>query len=60
MFNVGVELGQLMFIAAMMILKIAVSYLPGRNPQWTTQVAAYGIGTVAAFWTIERVVSFWA
>jgi hypothetical protein len=30
---------------------------PGEKFQWVT---AYGIGSVAAFWTIERIVSFWA
>ena len=60
MFNVGVEIGQLMFVAAMLVLKFSVSRLPGREPVWATRVAAYGIGSVAAFWTMERVISFWA
>ena len=60
MFNVGVEIGQLLFIAAMMILSLAGRYLAGPNTRWATQATAYGIGTVAAFWTLERVISFWA
>jgi len=60
MFNIGVELGQLMFVSAMLFLKYAVSRLPGREPEWATAVTAYMIGSVAAFWTIERIASFWA
>lgn len=59
MFNVGVEIGQLMFVFVILALRAAVSRLPGREPQWLTPVVAYGIGTIAAFWTIERVISFW-
>lgn len=58
-FNVGVELGQLVFIAAVLLLSGAYSRFftsPGDRFQWIT---AYGIGSVAAFWTIERIVSFW-
>jgi hydrogenase/urease accessory protein HupE len=55
-FNVGVELGQLLFIAAV----FAVSFVLGRIPfpAWAWRVPVYGIGTMAAFWTIERVAGF--
>ncbi len=28
-------------------------------PAWAWRIPAYGIGAVAAFWTIERVAGFW-
>ena len=58
MFNVGVEVGQLLFVAAM----VAASWLLGRitpiSFAITARVLSYGIGSIAAFWTIERVVAF--
>lgn len=63
-FNVGVEVGQLLFIAAVVLLIAGVRRLPlprsgWLRPRWAWQVPAYGIGSVAAFWTIERIVGFW-
>lgn len=59
-FNVGVEIGQLAFIAAALAAG-AVARRPGvRPPPWGWRVPAYGIGALAAFWTIERVAGFWA
>jgi hydrogenase/urease accessory protein HupE len=58
-FNVGVELGQLLFIAVVLSLSwVYVRFFsrPGVKFQWVT---AYSIGTVATFWTVERIVSFW-
>jgi hypothetical protein len=54
MFNVGVELGQLAFVAALMVLARAAGLLRWpllqRMPALTTQF----IGIVAAYWAIER------
>lgn len=58
MFNVGVELGQLMFIAAVMLLLMASRKIRIEWPQWTYQMPAYGIGSIAAFWFIERIAGF--
>lgn len=54
-FNVGVELGQLAFVA---VIILPVVFLR-RAPSWARQLPAYAIGTVAAAWTIERVAGFW-
>jgi hypothetical protein len=43
----------------MLLLKFAAGWLPGHKPDWATQVAAYAIGLVATFWTIERIAGFW-
>jgi hydrogenase/urease accessory protein HupE len=58
MFNVGVELGQLMFIAATLVLMMALRKVRFEWPAWTRQLPAYSIGGIAAFWLIERVTAF--
>jgi hydrogenase/urease accessory protein HupE len=57
-FNVGVEIGQLMFVAAMLVTGALLARLPVRLPRWTAWAAPYAIGTVAMFWVAERVASF--
>jgi len=56
-FNVGVETGQLIFIAVILSLIALLKRLPFTAPKGAWRVA-YAIGSVAAFWTIERVMSF--
>lgn len=56
-FNVGVELGQLMFIALVLAAMVVVKKIGIRLPEDGWRVAPYCIGSVAAYWTIERVVS---
>jgi len=53
-FNVGVEIGQLTFIAAVFALGWLIRSAAVRAPQWWPRAAAYGIGSVAAFWVVER------
>ena len=57
-FNVGVELGQLAFIAAV----LPVATLARRNslslPHWAPRLAPYSIGSIAMFWLIERIAAF--
>ena len=55
-FNLGVEAGQLMFIAISLAAWALVRRLP--MPSWAWRVPVYGIGTMAAFWTIERIAGF--
>jgi hydrogenase/urease accessory protein HupE len=67
-FNVGVELGQLLFIGAAMVgfaVMVRAAKKLGRPsvaPQSAFRrfenVVAYGIGGVAAFWLIERTLGF--
>jgi hydrogenase/urease accessory protein HupE len=55
-FNLGVEAGQLLFIAAVFLVW---SVLRRVNwPEWAWRIPVYGIGTMAAFWTIERISGF--
>jgi hypothetical protein len=66
-FNVGVELGQLLFIAAVLAV-LALTSLAGRptagRGAWTiadrlARPAAYAIGILGTFWLIDRTFSFW-
>ncbi len=58
-FNVGVEVGQLMFVAAALCVIWILKRLPWGWPAWSLRVPAYTIGSLAAFWFIQRTVSFW-
>lgn len=58
-FNVGVELGQLAFVAVVLCITAIGRRVKARPPAWTTAAVAYSIGILACFWTIERVAGFW-
>ena len=60
MFNVGVELGQLAFVFVVLGLWKLVRRCPVHGPVWIEKLPAYGIGVVAAYWTIDRVIGFLA
>jgi len=57
-FNVGVELGQLMFVVFVLALRAALTRLPLPQRRWFPYVASYAIGATATFWVIERVGAF--
>jgi hypothetical protein len=57
-FNVGVELGQLLFIAVILLFIAALNRIRSDWPDWTRQLPAYGIGGMAAFWLIDRLSGF--
>ena len=57
-FNVGVELGQVAFDAVVLALMWGVWRLRIRWPAWAWRVPAYGIGSLAAFWSFQRVAAF--
>ena len=59
MFNAGVEIGQLMFVAASLVLIKVVKSVGGLTTTWARTGMAYGIGGISAYWLIERVVGFW-
>jgi hydrogenase/urease accessory protein HupE len=58
-FNVGVEVGQLMFVAGVLVVTWMINKIKFRWPVWMEQAPAYVIGSLAAFWFIQRTVSFW-
>jgi len=53
-FNVGVEVGQLLFIAAVLGVGWAIRRASIAVPWWWSRAVAYGIGSVAAFWVYDR------
>lgn len=57
-FNVGVEIGQLLFVAV--ILGFAALFRLARRPlpRWAAFAPSYLIGTLAMFWVIQRVSVF--
>ncbi len=59
-FNVGVEAGQLVFVAAVLLLIGTLSWLPTRLPSQLQRLAPYAIGSIAMFWVIERTAGFWS
>jgi len=55
-FNLGVEAGQLVFIFAVFVLWSVLKLITW--PQWVWRVPVYVIGSLAAFWTIDRIAGF--
>jgi len=53
-FNVGIELGQIGFIFAVLALSLAFAPVLRRLPRWSVAVPTYLIGTLAAYWMFER------
>jgi hydrogenase/urease accessory protein HupE len=60
-FNVGVEVGQLAFIAAVLgVMRLAkLLPIPAIAEYRLRTATSYVIGTVAAFWFVERLAAFW-
>jgi len=57
-FNVGVEIGQLLFVAALLPLVALLRRLRIAWPAWGHAVPAYAIGSLAAFWLFDRLAGF--
>lgn len=57
-FNLGVEAGQLIFVFAILALRAVFERFSPQRPSWVPAATAYAIGSVAAFWTLERIGGF--
>ena len=61
-FNVGVEIGQLLFIAsvftAIALARQVTRRIGMSQPAWAWRVPPYVIGSVAMFWVIQRIAAF--
>ncbi|HSG61239.1 MAG TPA: HupE/UreJ family protein [Pseudomonadales bacterium] len=57
LFNIGVELGQLCFVALLVVLHRGLKRTVPAT-WFKPAIASYAIGTVAAFWMIERTIGF--
>jgi hydrogenase/urease accessory protein HupE len=54
-FNVGVEFGQLGFVALVLALERSFRVLEMRWPRWVQALPGYAVGSLGAFWTVQRV-----
>jgi hydrogenase/urease accessory protein HupE len=54
-FNVGVELGQVGFVILILLLERAFRVLEIRWPRAVEALPGYTVGSLGAFWTIQRV-----
>lgn len=57
-FNLGVEAGQLLFVAAILGILASGRLLVTAPPRWARLAPAYVIGPLAALWLVERVIAF--
>jgi hydrogenase/urease accessory protein HupE len=56
LFNVGVELGQIGFVLLVLALERSFRVLEIHWPRWAELVPGYAVGTLGAYWTIQRTV----
>jgi hydrogenase/urease accessory protein HupE len=56
-FNIGVEAGQLVIVAATMLVLLAIRLWRPQLARPAIKSSTYAIGSIAAMWLIERVVS---
>jgi hydrogenase/urease accessory protein HupE len=59
-FNLGVELGQLVFVLAVVVLRRLLRKPLARLPSWAWRLPTYAIGTVACFWVLDRISRFFS
>jgi hypothetical protein len=57
MFNVGVEIGQLGFVAILLLAWGSFGVLEFRWRTWAPLAPAYVIGTLGSYWTIDRLLT---
>jgi hypothetical protein len=57
MFNVGVETGQVLFVVAVVGALALLRRIPFPTVPGAWRIAPYAIGTAAAFWTIQRIIT---
>lgn len=50
-------MGQLAFVAVVLLVAAALRKVPVAWSRWTTAVPAYGIGTMVVFWFLQRAVA---
>jgi hydrogenase/urease accessory protein HupE len=54
LFNVGVELGQVAFVLLVILLERSFRVLEVRWPVLVERLPGYAVGTLGAYWTIQR------
>jgi hypothetical protein len=53
LFNVGVEVGQLTFVALLVVARIVLKRMSTQHARWLDPALAYGIGGLATYWFLE-------
>ena len=53
-FNAGVEIGQVAFVLLVVFLEYSFRQLEIRWPRWVEALPGYAVGSLGAFWTIQR------
>ena len=53
-FNAGVEIGQVAFVLLVVLLERSFRQLQIRWPRWVEALPGYAVGSLGAFWTIQR------
>ncbi|PQA89584.1 HupE/UreJ family protein [Hyphococcus luteus] len=56
-FNLGVEAGQILFIASVLAVMLLWRRAAPPPPQWAQRAPPYAAGIIAGFWFVERTVS---
>jgi hypothetical protein len=59
LFNLGVEGGQILFIASVLTCSSLLERTPARRLENAWVAPAYCIGALSAYWTLQRVAAFW-
>lgn len=54
LFNVGVELGQIAFVLLVILLERSFRVLEVHWPRLVERLPGYAVGTLGAYWTIQR------
>jgi hydrogenase/urease accessory protein HupE len=54
LFNLGVEVGQVGFVCLILLLERSFRQLEIRWPVWVAHAPGYLVGSLGAFWTIQR------
>ncbi|MDE0348690.1 MAG: HupE/UreJ family protein [Gammaproteobacteria bacterium] len=55
LFNVGVEIGQLIVVALALAIVVMVRRTQVKLPQWVVNAPLWAMGTVASYWLVARV-----
>ena len=57
LFNVGVEMGQVGFVGLIVLLERSFATIEIRWPHTVQALPAYAVGSLGAYWTIQRTLS---
>jgi hydrogenase/urease accessory protein HupE len=60
LFNVGVELGQVSFVLLVVLLERSFAVLEVGWPRLAQRLPGYAVGTLGAYWTIQRALALFA